>query len=82
MTGITLVTRDRQKRHAAGENEILDQLPRGSTDVEEIVAAVLSRDPAYPPGPVQRYVEYILQLPILLGRLKTGECEEAAILRR
>jgi hypothetical protein len=73
MARVPLVTRDRQKWHEAVENEILDQLPGGSTDVEKIATAVLSRDPAYPPGPVQQYVEHILKLPILLGFLKTGE---------
>jgi hypothetical protein len=70
---VPLVTRDRQKWHEAVENEILSQLPRGSTSVNKIVAAVLSRDPAYPPGPVRRYVEYILEIPILGGYLETGD---------
>lgn len=73
MARVPLVARDRQKWHEAVENEILDQLPRGSTDVKKIVTAVLSRDPGYPPWPVQQYVERILQLPILLGILKTDE---------
>ena len=67
------VSRDRQKWHEAVENEIMDQLPRGSTNVKKIVAAVLSRDPTFPRASVQRYVEYLLQLPILLGCLETGE---------
>jgi hypothetical protein len=51
----------------------MSRLPRRSTSVNQIVAAVLSRDPAYPPGPVRRYVEYLLEIPILMGRLETSQ---------
>jgi hypothetical protein len=67
-----LVKRDRQKWHDAVENEILDQLPGRSTSVNQIVGAMLSRDPAHPPEPVRRYVEYLLEIPILMGRLETS----------
>jgi hypothetical protein len=73
MVGSPLVTRDRQEWHAAVEEEVLEQLPRGSTSVNQIVAAVLSRDPTYPPEPVRRYVEYLLEIPILIGALETGQ---------
>jgi hypothetical protein len=73
MASAPVVKRDRQKWHEAVENEILDQLPRRSTSVNQIVAAVLSRDPAYPPGPVRRYVDYLLEIAILIGRLETGK---------
>jgi hypothetical protein len=73
MAKVRLVTRDRQKWHEAVENEILDQLPHGSTSVNKIVDAVLSRDPAYPPVPVRRYVEYLLEIPILGGYMGTGD---------
>ena len=75
MASAPVVKRDRQKWHEAVENEILDQLPRRSTSVNQIVSAVLSRDPAYPPGPVRRYVEYILEIPIFMGDLKPANEE-------
>src|SRR5262249_36315074 len=68
-----LVKRDRQKWHEAVENEILDHMPGRSTSVNQIVDAVLSRNPAYPPEPVRRYVEYLLEIPILMGRLETSQ---------
>jgi hypothetical protein len=67
------VTRDRQKWHEAVENEILDQLPRGSTSVNRIVAAMLRRGSTSPPGPVQQYAEISPQIPLIPGFLKTGE---------
>jgi hypothetical protein len=73
MAHAPVVTRDRQRWHGDVETEIQNQLPSGSTSVKKIVAAVLSRDPTYPTGPVQRYVEYLLQLPILLGLLNRHE---------
>jgi hypothetical protein len=71
---VPLVTRDRQRWHEAVENEILYQLPRGSTTVNKIVAAVLSRNPAYPLDPVYRYAEYVLEGGSIFGDdLETGD---------
>ena len=69
MTGVTQVKRDRQTWQEAVENEILHQLHRVSIDVDEIVAAVLSRDPAYPAGPVRQYVESVFERAILREHL-------------
>jgi hypothetical protein len=65
MTGVSVVKCDRQTWREAVENEILHQLHRASIDVDEIVASVLSRDPAYPAGPVRQYVEFIMEMAIL-----------------
>ncbi|HYI92019.1 MAG TPA: hypothetical protein VEX68_00605 [Bryobacteraceae bacterium] len=61
ITKVSLVTRDRQPWHGAVEEEILSRLHPGGTNVDEVVATVLRRNPTYPPGPVRRYAAYLLE---------------------
>ena len=59
---VPLVTRDRQPWHRAVEEVICCGLHQdGGCTVEDVVDAVLGRDPAYPAAPVRRYVEYLLE---------------------
>jgi hypothetical protein len=59
---VQLITRDRQPWHGAAEEAICCGLEQGGgCTVEDVVDAVLARDPAYPGEQVRRYVEYILE---------------------
>jgi hypothetical protein len=69
MSHVPLVARDRQPSHQAVEEEITFQLKQGGTYIDSVVAAVLKRNPAYPPERVREYATYILRM----GKAKIRE---------